>query len=334
LSGAEKGRLTRRYTENAEAYKLYLKGRYFWNKRVLEGLKKSIEYFQQATEIDLGYALAYAGISDAYAKIGDVGITGMAPSEAFSKARSAAGRALEIDSTLGEAHASMAHIHMHAYEWPAAEREFKLAIGLSPNLATAHHWYAYYLMMFGRVDEALKEAARALELDPLSLPINNDLGELLYFARRYDEAIEQLLRTLELDLHYYNAHFVLARVYIQKEMYDEAIAESRKALELSEESTDAMAGLGHAYAAALKKEEALAVLAQLIEVSKQRYVSPYDVAILYVYLCDPDLAFEWLLKAYQVEAEWMIYVTIDPRLEPLRGDPRFTELARLTGLSP
>lgn len=223
-------------TEDAEAYQLYLKGSYFWNKRTLEAVKKSIEYFRRAIEIDQHYALAYTGLSNSYAKLGDVGLAAIPPREAFSKAKAAAMRALEIDDALAEAHTSLAHVHMHDYEWPGAGSEFRRALELNPNYATAHHWHAYYLMMTGRAGEALTEIAKALELDPLSLPINTDFGELLFLARQYDRAIEQLRQTLEMDDYYYQAHLVLARVYSQKGMFAEAVAEFFKSRELSGDS--------------------------------------------------------------------------------------------------
>jgi DNA-binding SARP family transcriptional activator len=331
LSGEERGRLAKRHTESADAYRLYLKGVFFWNKRTLEGVEKSIEYFRRAIDADPRYALAYAGLSNSYAKLGDVGLTAIPPKEAFSNARAAALRALELDDSLAEAHTSLAHVHMHAYEWQSAGGEFRRAIELNPNYATARHWHAYYLMMFGRTDEALAEIARALELDPLSLPINTDFGELLYFARRYDRAVEQFRKTLEMDAHYYQAHLVLARVYEQEGLFEESVAEFHRATELSGEGTDALASLGHALAASGKKKEARDVLGRLTELSRSRYVSPYELALIHLGLGERDEAFERLYKAYEEYAEWGIYMAVDPRLDPLRPDPRFTELVRRVG---
>jgi DNA-binding SARP family transcriptional activator len=331
LSGEERERLTKRQTESAEAYRLYLKGAYFRSKATLEGVEKSIEYFRRAIDMDSRYALAYTGLANSYAKLGDVGLTAIPPKEAFSKAKTAALRALEIDDTLAEVHTSLAHLHMHDYEWPSAEREFKRAIELNPNSAVVHDWYAFYLIMFGRVDEALAEVARALELDPLSLGINTDAGELLYFARQYDSAVEQFQRTLEMDAYYYQAHIVLARVYEQKGMFEQAFAEFFRAIELSGDSTDALASLGHAYAASGKKKEARQMLARLSELSRSRYVSPYEVALIHLGLGEKGEALEWLRRAYEEHAEWVIYMTVDPRLDALRSDPRFTELVRRVG---
>jgi len=332
LTGEERGRLTKRHTEDAEAYQLYLKGNYFWNKRTLGAVKKSIEYFQRAIEIDQHYALAYTGLSNSYAKLGDVGMTAIPPREAFSKAKAAAMKALEIDDYLAEAHTSLAHVHMHGYEWPSAGSEFRRALKLNPNYATAHHWHAYHLIMTGRADEAFTEIAKALELDPLSLPIHTDFGELLFLARQYDRAIEQLRQTLEMDAYYYQAHLVLARVYSQKGMFEESVAEFSRSHEIAGDSTRALASLGHAYGASGKREEARHVLARLNELSKDKYVSPYGVALVYLGLGENDRAFEWLNRAYEEHAEWVIYLTIDPRLDPLRPDQRFGELVRRVGL--
>jgi Tfp pilus assembly protein PilF len=220
---------------------------------------------------------------------------------------------------------------MHAYEWESAGREFRRAIELNPNYATARHWHAYYLMMSGRADEALAEIARALELDPLSLPINTDFGELLYFARHYDRASLQLRKTLEMDAYYYQARLVLARVYEQKGLFQESVAEFNRARELSGDGTEALASLCHALAASGKKKEARDVLGRLTELSRSRYVSSYDLALIHLGLDERGEAFEWLYKAYEEYAEWGIYLTVDPRLDPLRPDPRFTELARRVG---
>ena len=328
LSGADKGRLAKRYTENTEAYGLYLKGRYFWSKRTPETVKKSLKYFQRAIDRDSNYALAYVGLADSYTKLGDVGVAVLPPREAFSQAKIAAVRALEIDGTLAEAHTSMAHLHMHDYEWLEAEREFKCANELNPNYATAHHWYAYLLLMVGRLDEAMIEIAEALELDPLSLPINADYGDILYFSRHYDQAIEQLRKTLEMDSHFYPARIDLGRVYEEKQMYEESMTEFQKARDLSGDIADALAALGHAYAVSGEREKALAMLARLNELSKTSYVSPYGVATVYAGLGEKGKAFEWLRRASAEHAGWVIYLKVDPKLDSLRQDRRFTELLR------
>jgi len=332
LSGADKGRLTKRHTENTEAYRLFLKGRYFWNKRTAETVEKGIEYFQRAIDADPKYALAYVGLADAYAKLGDVGVASMPPRMAFSKAKTAVLKALRIDSELAEAHNSLAHLHMHDYEWSEAGREFRHALELNPNYATTYDWHAFYLSFVGQPDEATKQAARALELDPLSLPFNADYGELLYFTRQYDKAIEQLEKTLEMDPHFYPAHINLGRVYEQKEMYEEAISEFRTALDLSG-SIDGLAALGHAYAVSGRRKEALDILAQLSELSESQYVSPYSMAVVHVGLGENGRALEWLQKSAEEHAGWVIYLNIDPKLDPLREEAKFEDLLRKIGLA-
>jgi TolB-like protein len=332
LTGEEKGRLAKRHTEDAEAYQLYLKGSYFWNKRTMDAVKKSIGYFRKAIEKDPHYALAYTGLANSYAKLGDVGFTAIPPRQAFAKSKAAALKALEMDEHLAEAHTSLAHVHMHDYEWPSAGREFRRALKLNPNYPMAHHWYSYYLIMTGQPDEALIEIQKALELDPLSLPIHTDFAELLYLTRQYDRAIEQIQQTLEMDPYYYQAHLVLARIYDQQQRYEESILEFLKAHEIAADNTRALASLGHAYAAWGKKNEAREILTRLDELSKVKYVSPYVVATVHVGLDEHDRAFEWLNRAYEEHAEWIIYLTIDPRLDPLRSDRRYRELARRIGL--
>jgi len=333
LSGADKGRLTKRHTENPEAYRLFLKGSYFWNKRTAETVEKGIEYFQRAIDTDPNYALAYVGLADAYAKLGDVGVAAMPPRIAFSKAKTAVLKALRIDSELAEAHNSLAHLHMHAYEWSEAGREFRHAIELNPNYATTYDWHAFYLSFVGRPNEATRQAARALELDPLSLPFNADYAELLYFTRQYDKAIEQLEKTLEMEPHFYPAHINLGRVYEQKEMYEDAISEFRTALDLSG-SIDGLAALGHAYAVSGRKKEAQDILTQLSELSKSKYVSPYSMAVVHVGLGENGRALEWLREAAEEHAGWVIYLNVDPKLDPLREEAKFEDLLRTVGLAP
>jgi DNA-binding SARP family transcriptional activator/Tfp pilus assembly protein PilF len=330
----EKGRLTRRYTGDARAYQLYLKGRYHWNKRTAEALGKGLDFFRRAIELDPEYALAYAGISDCYAFLGDVGLAAIPSREAFSKAMEAAGKALEIDGELAEAHSSLAHILMHDFRWPEAEEAFRRATELSPNDAVAHQWYAYYLLFQGRNDEAVAEAARGLELDPLSLTANGDVGQILYYTRRYDAAIEQYHKGIELEPTFYRQHLWLGWVYEQKRMYGEALAEFRKARTLSEDDTEALASHGCVLALSGATGEAASVLAELDELAPRKYVSPYNMALLHLRLGGSDRAFEWLNRAYRERAEWMIYLGVDPRFDELRGDPRFALVLRRIGLAP
>ncbi len=326
LTGDERIRLTKRYTDNVEAYQLYLKGRYFWNKRSEEAVYKGIECFQQAIEIDPDYALAYAGLADAYTKLGDVGVTAIIPREAFARARAAALRALEIDSSLAEVYASLGHLDMHHLMWADAEKDFKRAIDLNPNYATTHHWYAYYMAFHGRFDEALEEIESARKLDPLSLPIDAGVGELLYFARRYDEAIERFQKTLEMDPNFVPTRIHLGRAYEQNAMLREAEEQFVKARQIAGETIETLASLGHTYALSGNRGAAFEALARLNEMSQERYVSPYYIALIHAALNETDEAFRWLDKCYQERAEWMIYTNIDPRLDPLRTDLRFGDL--------
>ncbi len=329
LTGEEKKRLTKRYTENTEAYQFYLKGRFYWNKRTSEAAKKGIEYFEQAIEKDPNYALAYAGLADSYALLGGYDV--LRPKDSYPRARAAATKALEIDDTLAEAHTSIARIRMaFDWDWLAAEREFKRAIELNPNYATAHHWYGMYLVRMGRFDEALSEIKQAQKLDPLSLIINADMGAPLFFARQYDQAIEQHRKTLEMDLNFPPTHLRLGAAYEQKGMYQEAIAEYQRAIELSGDNTKTSVVLGYAYAVSGRRAEAQKELDQLKEQSN----SPYDIAMIYTALGDKEQAFEWLEKAYEDRSGGLVFLKVDPGLDSLRSDPRFADLLRRVGLTP
>jgi serine/threonine protein kinase/Tol biopolymer transport system component/Tfp pilus assembly protein PilF len=328
LTTEERRQLTKRYTDNVEAYHAYLRGRYCWNKRTDEGVRKAIEHFKQAIDNDPRYALAYCGLADSYLVLGSFGIATMSPRDAFPKARKAILRALEIDDTLAEAHASLAFsLANYDWNWPAAEREFKRCFELKPGYATAHHWYGFtYLAAVGHLDQAIAEARQALKLDPLSLPVSANVGLLLYLARRYDEAIDQLQQTLELDQNFVYSHWQLALAYEQKQMYDEAIARFQRAISLSGRSELPIALLGHAYAVSGRKSEALAVLDQLSQLRKQRYVSAYRIAAIHAGLQDKDRAFQWLERAYEERDGWLIWLNLDPVMEGISADRRFTDL--------
>ncbi len=333
VSGEEKG-LAKHYTESNEAYQLYLRGRFYWNKRSEEGMQKSLEYFQQAIERDPNFALAYSGLADTYDLLGASDASGgMPPNEAMPKAKAAALKALEIDDTLAEAHVSLAHVkYYYDCDWAAAEREYKRAIELNPNYPTAHQWYAVYLMSAGRFDEALAQNRRAQELDPLSLPINMTLGWVLLNARQYDQSVEQLRKTLEMDPNFILTHHRLGLVYEQKGKYDEAIAEFRQVLNLSAGKPLGIAALAHAYALSGKRAEAQRTLAELQEISKRRYVSPASIALIYAALGDKDQAFAWLEKADKERDANLARLTVDPRFDSLRSDPRFVDLERRIGI--
>ncbi len=331
LSSGEKELLTKRYTENTEAYQLYLKGRYYWNKRAGDAVKKGIEYFNQAIQKDPNYALAYAGLADSYNILGSNGVIPM--KESHPRARVAALKALEIDDNLSEAHTSLAAIIADFYwNWPEAESHFRRALELNPNYPTAHSWYCQYLVRMGRLNEAIQEAKRAQELDPVSLVMNVNLGQTFYWARQYDQAIEQFQKTLEIDPNFVPAYLHLGLVYLQKRMYQEAIASFEKGSTLAGHNTDMVGLLGHAYAAAGRKDEALKILNELNELSKQQYVSPFAIALIYVGLGEKNQAFTRLEKAYEERVWLMGLMKAEPIFDPLRSDPRFEDLLRRIGL--
>jgi TolB-like protein/Tfp pilus assembly protein PilF len=331
LTGSEQQALTARPTENTEAHQLYLRGRYFWNKRTGADLKKSIDYFNQAIGKDPNYALAYAGLADAYVLLS--AYAEASPKDSLPQAKAAAARALELDSTLGEAHATLGNT-LVAYDLNFAEanREFRRAIELNPNYATAHQWYGETgLVPLGQFEEAIAEAKRALELDPLSVIINADVGTILTNARRYDQAIEQLRKTVEMDPGFYYAHWTLGDALELKGHNEEAMAEYKKAIALDDDPLP-RALLGHLYAKIGRKDEALAILEQLRELresSKQRYVSPFNLALIHIGLGQKNEAIQLLEETYEERDGYNIaFIKVEPMLDPLRGDPRFEALVQ------
>ncbi|CAN5818191.1 hypothetical protein BH18ACI4_BH18ACI4_11850 [soil metagenome] len=322
LNGEERERLKKRDTENIEAYQAYLLGRYFWNKRSENALKRSIKYFQQATDIDPAYATAYAGMADAYSVLVHYGFAASSPEESMQKAKAAATKALEIDDTLAEAHASLGLIRAY-YEHDdlGAEREFKRALELNPNYATAHHWYSDYLAMADRQAEAMAEIRRAQELDPLSPIINTTLGERLHYARQYDEAIKQFQRTLEIDPDFFLARYLLGLGYEQKGMYEEAIRELMKAKDLSGGSVAMVAALGHTYAVSGREDEARKVLNELLNTEPE---ASYEIAAIYAGLGENRQAIEWLQRLRKKHSRGLLRA--DPRWDNLRSDPKFQKL--------
>jgi tetratricopeptide (TPR) repeat protein len=330
VSGEEKG-FAKHYTESNEAYQLYLKGRFYWNKRTGESIKKSIEYFNQAIEKDPSFALAYAGLADSYV----VPANRLPPREKMPKAKAAAMRALELDDTFAEAHTSLARVlAVYDWDWAGAEKEYKRAIELNPRYAVAHQWYGGYFEAMGRPDESLAERKRAQDLDPLSLMSNFEPGLAFYYARNYDQAIEQFLKTLELDPNFPLVYAHLPAAYEQKGMYDEAIAGFKKGIALrgGTEWSFSMGGLGHVYGVSGKKAEALAVLDELKQMSRQEYVPADSIALVYAGLGEKDPAFTWLEKAYEEHAFKMAWLKVEPQWDSLRSDPRFADLVRRVGL--
>jgi serine/threonine-protein kinase len=329
----EQMRLASARPVNPDAHEAYLKGRYYWNLRTEEGLKKGIEYFQQAIEKDPGYALAYAGLADSYIVLGEWWL--MASRGAYPRAKAAALKALEIDETLAEAHTSLGAVRDdYDWDWAGAEKEFKRAIELNPSYATGHQWYAEYLSEMGRHNEAIAELKRAQASDPLSPIIGAVGGYIFLFARRYDEAIAQCRRALELNAGFYPAHFNLGRVYQQEKLYPQAISEYQKAKALEEGNPGLAAELARGYAAAGKRIEALKIISQLTELSKRRYVSLYRVAQAYAALGEFDQAFALLGRAYEEHAFELVFLKVEPENDPLRSDPRFQDLLRRMNFPP
>jgi serine/threonine-protein kinase len=327
LTRSERQAIAVRPTANPEAYELYLKGRFFWNKRTGADLRKAIDYFNQAIAKDPNYALAYAGLADCYDLLCEY--SDLSPKESYPTAKAAAIKALELDDTLGEAHTSLAYsLVNYDWDWRSAEREYQRAIQLNPNYATAHQWYAECLSMLGRHIEAIAEIKRAQQLDPLSLIINQGVGGKYLYARRYDEAMAQFNRTVELYPHFPPTHQRLAWCYTQKRMYDEAIAEMQKAVELSGNSTQMIAALGYAYAAAGRRERAQGIIAELERRSKESYVDNYFVATIFAALGEKDEAFALLNKAGAEHSYWMPWLNIDFQLDNLRSDSRFDALVQ------
>jgi TolB-like protein/Flp pilus assembly protein TadD len=325
LSGSEQRAITARPTENTEAYQLYLKGRFFWNKRTGEDLKIALDYFQKAAAADPNYATAYAGEAAACLLIPM--FSAGTPKEYFPKAKAAAQHAIALDETTAEGHAALANLLCVALDFTESEKEFRRAIELNPNYATAHHWYGNSLFAdLGRFDEAVAEGKRAIELDPLSLIINADLGNTLMVARRYDEAIAQLRKTLALDANFYYAHWNLGETLYYKGDLAGAIAEYEKARSL-EEDPEVLGLLGQAYIKAGRKEEGLKLLAELNEVAQRSYVRPELFAMIYIALGDKSKAIQYLEDEYQNQDGFdLAGLKTDPRLDPLRDDPRFKQL--------
>jgi TolB-like protein/DNA-binding winged helix-turn-helix (wHTH) protein/Tfp pilus assembly protein PilF len=317
---------------NPEAYESFLKGRYFWNKRTADSLKVALAYFHQAIDEDPNYAQAYSGLADTYALLGDWQYAVMTPKEALPRARAVATKALELDSTLGEAHNSLAFC-LDGFDWDfdSAGKEFRQAIALNPGYATAHHWYAWHLSLLGRYNEAIPEMRRAESLDPLSLIINADLAELLVLAHSYDESIEQSRKTIEMDPNFAFAHVQLAQAYLAKHINEEAVAELQKAVMLSADSPTSMANLARAYVAVGKRGEAQKLLNALKKRSSPSSSYAAEISMIYAALGDMDQAMNWLEKGY--EERFNPGVLLRPGFDPLRSDPRFEDLVHRVGLA-
>jgi tetratricopeptide (TPR) repeat protein len=329
LTGTAEHVLASRPTENPEAHQLYLKGRYFWNKRTTENLRKAIDYFEQAIGKDPAYALAYSGLADVHAVLPYYAAT--PPKDDAQKALAAARKAVELDESLAEAHTSLANALVLNLQFSASVPEFQRAIELNPNYATAHHWYGEELQGEGRFDEAVAELKRAHELDPLSLVINCILGSTLAVADRDNEAMEQLRKTIEMDPTFDLTHWFLGHVYEDKGQLAEAIAQYEKATQLNPDPA-VQASLARAYALSGSKEGARKILDDLTTQSRQRYIPAYSLAVIHLSLGDKEEALRLLEKSYEDRAPFdtglFASIKIDRRLDPLRGDSRFQALVR------
>jgi TolB-like protein/Flp pilus assembly protein TadD len=328
LSHEERERLTRRPTENPEAYQLYLKGRYFWNRRP-QGLKRGIEYFERALALDPQYALAYSGLADSYGTLGSWENGGLPPNEAMPRARASALKALEIDGQLAEAHTTLAYAQMH-YDWDfaGAGANFCRAFELNPNYVHAKHWYSHYCLARGRVEESLAYSKRSLELDPLDLIINVHMAWHYWLAGDPEEAIAQCEKTRELDQQAIWPGFFAGLAYEQKGLYGEAIIEFRKAQALSGEVTFLKAAHGHVLGRDGQKEQARQMLGELEAMQRKKYVPAYDFAMIHLGLGETERALDWLRKARTERSSWLAYAGVEPRLAGLRSEPEFADLMK------
>src|SRR3984957_6398479 len=331
LTQAQKKRLTRRHTEDPEAYRIYLKGRHHWNRWTEDGFYKAIEYFQEAIEKDPVYALAYAGLADCYVLLGWNSY--LPPKDAFPKAKAAALTALKFDPNLGEAHAPLAAVlWLYDWQWHEAEKEFKRSLELNPTYPTANHWHAEYVMTMGRQIEAIALMKKSQTLDPLSLIINVAIGWANYMDRRYDDALEQLLQTVELDPNYPVTYWILGLLYRASGRYELAITQGEKGANLSAGSPLMLAALAHSYGKAGKAKEAREILDDLAKLAEHKYVASHFFAGIHIGLGENDRALEYLEKSYDQHSHWLIYLHMDPSMDDLRNDPRFQDLLRRVGL--
>jgi len=321
-----------RYTHNLQAYSLYLKGRFCWNKRSQAGVVEAIAYFEQAIEHDPRYALAYSGLSDAYSL--QVDYRGVPVTEGYERARIYALKALELDDSLAEAHTSLAWVlHVYDWDWVGAVRAYRRALELNPGYATAHHWYSYVLLITGQAEQAIVEAHAALELEPSSLSIRRGLGWLYYYTRRYESALYHLRRAIAMNPTSEDTYRIMGLVLTQQRAYDEAERAFREAITLSPELAYATAGLAHVLALRGRRREAEALLAELEARARNGYVSPVAFCIVHLGLRHIDQMFQWFERAYQERRGWLTYLTVDPMLDTVKDDPRFAELVKRMGLA-
>ena len=328
LTGEESRKFARRPTENLDAYDAYMKGRYFWNKRTESGLKKGLDYFRQAIKLDPNFAEAYVGVADSYATLGLYSV--LPPKEAFSSAKGAALRALQMDDSLAAAHAAMGFIHFY-YDWDksAAGTEFQRALSENPNDAMAHSWYGESLAAKGQYPEAIAQAQRALHDDPLSLIVGSNAGWTFALAGRYDQSVETLKKAIEIDAEFPRTHFRLAQVYEARGQYALAIPEFEKAVKLSGGDPYYEASMGHAYGTSGNADKARSILQDLLSRARTQYIPPYAIALIYEGLGDQDQTFDWLQKAATDKSTSMVFFRSDPEMAALRSDPRFPRFSSL-----
>jgi len=337
LLGVEKAKLTKRHTENQEAFSLYLKGRFFWNKRFEGGLMQAMDCFRQAINMDPLFALAYAAMADCYCMLGFYGYA--PPHDIYPKGKAAANKALEIDNELGEAHASLGWIKtFYDWDWPGAEREFQKALKLCPHYATAHSWYTWLLCVVGRLEEAVAETEKALKLDPVSLIINSLHGLVLGIDRQHDEAVEQCQKTIQMDPNFATGHVNLGHVYSfivargEENSWDSTIAEFQKGLDIAKGMTYAEGFLGMAYGLSGQEKKAKEVIQHLEELSQDRFVSPFDIMLVYLGLNNMDKTFEYLEKAVEIRASFLVFLKQYPTFDTVRSDPRGQAFLKRIGL--
>lgn len=329
LTGNDQISFSRQSTHNPEAYNLYLRGRYFWNKYSKEWVLKAIELFKQAIEVDSNYALAYCGLADAYFRLSNVHLP---PREVLPKAKEAALRAVEIDENLAEAHSSLGLIKVYYdHDWNGAEVEYRRALRLNPGLVTAHQRFGSYLSFMGRFEESIRHYETALDLDPFSLQLNMNLASTYYLRGEYDRAIHHLTRASELEPNYMPTHFVLGCTFIQQGKLEEAIAEFQTIYKLDEEAYLSLGFMGLAHALAGQREEAETLLRILQDISLRKYVSPYSMMVIHLGLGSYDRVFELLEELYEEDNDWLVWLKVSPELKPIRSDPRYQNLLRRLG---
>ncbi|HUR31678.1 MAG TPA: tetratricopeptide repeat protein, partial [Saprospiraceae bacterium] len=331
LTQEEKATLQKRHTANTEAYQLYLQGRFFWNKRNEEGLKTAIRFFENSIRKDPDYALAWAGLADAYNLLGE--FTNLSRLELYPKAKAAVNRALELDDQLAEAHISLACIYMlNDWNWIGAEKEFMIGIELNPNYATAHHWFAECLLFLGKPEDALREITLAFDLDPVSQAIIRDQGMTYYYTRQYDKAIEKAKNALDIDRDFIAVHRLLALSYLEKRMFDKAIAENQLWGILTGNEVKTKVSLAHIYAVAGKIEEAQQLVDDVLVHHVLGENDYRGMALIYAALGETDTAFKWLDKSYERHEPSLSSLKVDPKMDPLRHDKRFDAMIKKIGL--